>query len=246
LYEFPTFVYLDVQKTGSNFVLDFLRLHMRDDAIRLERHTPVEARDPYKFYFITCRDPLDQYLSLYSFGCEGRGRFRKRLGEEMYDGTAAGFSQWLHFVVDEENTGATREMKKYKKSGIARFAGYQTFRFLNLSFASPHDVFAECRSKADLTQAFRTHTIWNECLRNEDLAPALADLTRRVLAPHLRDVDAALAYLDANEKLNTSERVDKAEGFIVSDADKRMIEDREWFFFEELGYPRYMALGNAA
>jgi hypothetical protein len=244
VYEFPAFVYLDVQKTGSNFVLDFLRLHGRDEALRLERHTPVEARDPGKFYFITCRDPLDQYLSLYSFGCEGRGRFRQRLGEEMYDGTASGFSQWLRFAIDVKTAGATREMKKYAKSGIAPLAGYQTYRFLNLSFAAGDDVFAQCRSKADLTRAFRAKRIWNECLRNEDLAPALADLTRRVLAPHLNDVDAALAWLAADHRPNASERVDKGEGFVVSDADKRLIEEREWLFFDELGYPRYMALGN--
>lgn len=240
MYEFPSFVYLDLQKTGSNFVVEFLRLFARETPIELSRHKPVLERDPSKFYFITVRDPLDQYLSLYSFGCAGRGRFRKRVGAEMYDGTAAGFSAWLKFTLDERNREQSNEMKRYAKSGIAAFAGYQMYRFLNLSFASPWDVFAACRSAEDLRGAFHTRHIWDEALRNEELSPALTSLVKRVLAPHVTDVDEAIAWLAADERRNASERVDKAEGFTVSDDDKRMIQEREWLFFEELGYARYM------
>lgn len=239
MYEFPGFVYLDVQKTGSNFVIEFLRLHAREDAVTFERHTPVSAKEPNTFYFITCRDPLDQYLSLYSYGCAGRGRLRAKLSAEMYDGTPAGFSAWLRFTTDERNADTSREMKKYGRSGISGFAGFQMYRFLNLSFAAPRDVLAACRDADELRQAFRTRRIWSELLRNETLASSLASLARGALAPHLRDVDAAVAYLKDAPRVNASERVDRAEGFAVADADKRLIEEREWLFFEDLGYPRY-------
>jgi hypothetical protein len=237
--EFPSFVYLDVQKTGSSFVVDFFKRHARDEYIALDRHKPVAIYDPGKFYFITCRDPLDQYLSLYSFGCGGQGGYRKRHGDDMYDGTAAGFSTWLRFMLDSGDRDRSSEMRRYVKSGLEPFVGFQSFRFLYLSFASPWDVLDRCRSVGMVRKVFRNRRIWSEAIRNEDLAGSLARLVGGRLAASVRDIDAALAYLAANEKTNTSERVDKKNDFTVSEEDKRLIQEREWLFFEELGYPRY-------
>jgi hypothetical protein len=245
VHAFSSFVYLDLQKTGSTFVNEFLRLHVRERAIEFRQHKPVTEYDPGKFYFITCRDPLQQYLSLYSFGCAGRGRFRKRLGPQMYDRTAAGFSEWLRFTLGDHDADSSGELKAYGESGIASFVGFQTFRLLSLSFVPAGEVFSSCHSIADIREAFRTKRIWNEALRNEELSSALASLVRRVLADYLTDVDAALEYLAANKKLEISERVDEAEDFTIADADKRLIEEREWLFFEELGYPRYTKAGAA-
>jgi hypothetical protein len=239
VFEFPSFVYLDVQKTGSSFVVDFLKRHARDEPLALDRHKPVVTYDPGKFYFITCRDPLDQYLSLYSFGCGGQGGYRKRHGDGMYDGTAAGFSTWLRFMLDSGDRDRSSEMRRYVKSGMEPFIGFQGFRFLYLSFASPWDVFSRCRSAETLRKVFRNRRIWSEAVRNEDLAGSLARLVSGRLAASVTDIDAALAYLAANEKTNISERVDKKSGFTVSDEDKRLVQEREWLFFEELGYPRY-------
>jgi hypothetical protein len=242
VYAFPAFVYLDVQKTGSGFVVEFLNRFARDEPVAFGRHKPVAIHDPDKFHFITCRDPLDQYLSLYSFGRAGQGGFRKRQGPGMYDGTAAGFSAWLRSALDDRprDRDDANEMRRYAKSGLAPFIGFQSFRFLHMSFAAPWAVLAECRSAGDLRAAFRTKRIWNEAIRSEELSSALASLVKRVLAPHLTDVDAALAWLAAGERSNESERVDKAAGFTVSDDDRRLVQEREWLFFEELGYAPYL------
>jgi hypothetical protein len=241
VYAFPGFVYLDVQKTGSNFVLEFLDRHARDQPVELRRHKPVDSRDPGTFYFITCREPLEQYLSLYSFGCMGHGGFRRRQGPDMYDGTASGFSAWLRHMLDGRARDTGTELRRYIKSGMEPYVGFQTFRFLYLSFASPLSVFASCRSAEDVREAFRTQRLWDRVIRNEELAGGLAELVRGELAPHIKDADAALGWLAAGERFNASERVDKSEWFTIDEGDLRLIQEREWFFFEALGYTRYCA-----
>ena len=65
MHEFETFVYLDTQKTGSSFISYVLRRHSSEKEVLHSKHQPVGERyDPNKFYFISVRDPFDQYISL--------------------------------------------------------------------------------------------------------------------------------------------------------------------------------------
>jgi len=69
MHEFPNFVYLDVEKTGSTFIMTLLDEFISAPVVRREHHMPMEADcDRSKRYFISVRDPLDAYISLYSYG----------------------------------------------------------------------------------------------------------------------------------------------------------------------------------
>lgn len=101
MHEFETFTFLDVQKTGSTFVSHFLSEFCTEEVMKYKKHKRVEdSYDPNKFYFITVRNPLDQYISLYSHGCAGMGglarRLRKRGHGGLYDSTWDGFRRWLN------------------------------------------------------------------------------------------------------------------------------------------------------
>lgn len=139
MYDFETFAYLDVQKTGSSFIAKLLQTFAKEPLVASRRHGRIAHRQVGKFYFISCRDPLDQLLSLYFFGCAGSGHLRTRLvaagRTDFYDGSAPGFDAFLRFVLDPGNAEVFGE--DYAASGIAPIAGLMTFRFVALAIPAP-------------------------------------------------------------------------------------------------------------
>src|ERR1051326_8183545 len=108
MHEFETFVYLDLQKTGSTFIMHLLRRFSSERELINNPHASVGKRyDAHKFHFISVRNPVDQYLSLYAFGCGGVGtlynKMRKAGYDHLYNGTWAGFRNWIDLILDPEN-----------------------------------------------------------------------------------------------------------------------------------------------
>ena len=135
MHEFETFMYLDVQKTGSTFISNLLAEFSSEEVQKYRKHGRVEVRyDPKKFYFITVRNPFDQYVSLYSHGCAGMGglarRLRKRGRGDLYDSTWEGFRHWLKFILKPEISpllddeyGAARNAGGRVEEGFGRVTG---------------------------------------------------------------------------------------------------------------------------
>ncbi len=242
MFEYETFAYLDVQKTGSTFIAKLLETFAAETLVASRKHGRIRNPDPAKFYFTSCRDPLDQLLSLYFYGCAGEGRIREAMqaaGEStLYDGTPDGFDAFLRFVLDPGKADVFGE--DYGKSGIAPIAGLMTFRFVVLSLPRPLQRVATCHSGSDLVNAYRTHAMTSTVVRAEALNDTMRDLIRGPLKTRLRDPAAAIAWIDTSERVNASKRKDRERPFVISDEAKRLIEDREWFLFDVLGYPRYL------
>ena len=58
MQEFQSFVYLDLQKTGSTFIADLLQRHCKELQVRFSKHSRVgQGYDGNKFYFISVRNP---------------------------------------------------------------------------------------------------------------------------------------------------------------------------------------------
>jgi len=242
LYAFETFVYLDVQKTGSSFIARFLQDFSKEPLLAAKKHGRIGRREE-KLHVISCRDPLDQLLSLYFFGCSKSGHTHRRLTEAghaaLYDGTPTGFERWLRFVLDPAHAEALGE--EYGKSGIAPVAGFMTFRFVALSMPRPIAHLAEWRSRRDLHKGYARRNVADHVIRFEHLNGALRDLAAGPLRDRLTDPAAAIAWIDGTDRINASKRADREGDFVISDAAKRLVEDREWFLFDVLGYPRYTA-----
>ncbi len=246
MQEYPQFVYLDLQKTGSTFVINFLREHAVADAIVSRKHAWIQEHSPEKFYFITYRNPIDQYISLYSFGrANGNGSHYatlERLGlAHLYDGSSEGFSQWLNFTLKrknarlfaDDNVRTSHSYASYATSGLARLLGYMSYRFVGLSLFRPLEVLSDCDSRDSLWEAFTTQRIWNVAIRTDRLTAGLIELARGPLAPSLKDPEAAIAWLESSERRNASDRVDRQEGFQISAEDRKLIMKREWLFFRD-------------
>jgi len=240
MHDFGAVCYLDVPKTGSSFVSHFLNEHMREPAVEFGKHRRVQdpnaARDG-KLYFISCREPLAQYMSLYRYGLSGKGAIRSRLNDvaaasRSYQGRGEHFSDWLRFVLDPQNH--TFFDKGYT-ARAARLVGFQTFRFLVLSFDRPRVAFRQMRTREDVVRVYSEKKLHTAIVRQEHLQEDLAALCRGPLGPHLKDRAAAIAALQQESaRINASKEVP-----LVPDEDAlALVAEREWFAYDVLGYQR--------
>ncbi len=69
---YPSFIYLQNQKTGCTFVETFLRKFCSEPLLAHAKHAALH-RSPGKFCFTNVREPLALYRSLFTYGLDGKG-----------------------------------------------------------------------------------------------------------------------------------------------------------------------------
>jgi hypothetical protein len=244
MHEFQTFVYLGVQKTGTTFISAMLDQFSKEPQVRRDIHRPMEPDyDDSKFYFITVRDPIDAYLSLYSYGSEELGNMRNKLERkgadtDFYDGTMDGFKKWLAFVLKPKNAEIMDRLYARLADGeIAKLIGLQSYRYLRLAVPDPVTTLGACRTEDDIRAVYKAKKLPRYIVRYEHFVPDLIALVRGPLAYAIKDVDAAVKFIETAPPINTSNRVDSFEEEIkLGRRLTRQYLEREWFLHEEFGY----------
>jgi hypothetical protein len=239
MLEFETFVYLPLQKTGSSFVASFFERFCRERLLDDSGHTPVDAEkyDPSKLYLISVRNPLEQYISLYSFGVTGGGRLygrMRRLGyDSLYDGTAEGFSFWLRTVLRPSSADMLdRDYGALENSKVAHLIGYQSYRYLKLAVPSAGKAMGRCQTQDELRTAYKEGNIVGFTLRTETLNADLAALIQTRLRTSMTNLDEALTYLQNAPPVNASERIDRYGQLDLAPKSLRRLKEREWLMYE--------------
>ena len=225
-------VYLDVQKTGSSFVIGFLAASCKLPLRPSRHHARVVGdynRDAY--YFATVRQPLATYVSLFRYGADGNGGIRKRIGKAGQAGLyERGFEPWLAFIFDDRNAHILREdFEQMVGSGL----GFVSFRFVTLSIPNPMDVLPAARSIADVRKVYDTHNLARRVIKTEALNDGLRELALTDV-PQWFDPVAAKAYLDAGGRANAS----SAPAPVLSSADLMSELARREALLFDLFYPR--------
>lgn len=229
-------VYLDMQKTGSTYVTGFLKRHLDLPVLRSSMHGRMKKKPPEDtFCFISVRDPLEQYISLYRYGCDGKGGFFKRqkangLAEQLYGRGPEGFPDWVDFVTEPKN--AQKLDPRYAKTAPSVF-GFMTFRYLFLALPDPLRATRELSSRTELRDVYAVKSCVSGHVRTEFLSEDLAALCNAELRPFLKNPKKAEAFLRRDDRSNTSKaaRITSVDPAIV-----KKIRAREWFLYETLGY----------
>lgn len=241
MLEFEDIVYLDVQKTGSTYIRKFLQRFARTPEISGVKHKAVVHYDEKKLYIISCRDPLRQYLSLYAYGCQGLGTFRfkkEKVGiDHLYDGTIAGFTGWLELIVPA-STGR-KYMTGLNRHRLLELFGVQTLRFLRLALPSYREVFETIERKSDVKDRLKSQGLMDFLIKQETLTTDLARLVSGEHAGRFKDLDAVEKYLAETGKINRTPDFG-IDVTALSPEVLALVQEREWFFFETLGYPLYV------
>lgn len=242
MHEFQTFVYLDVQKTGSTFISFLFQKYCSEKQLYFQKHGRVgERHDPSKFYFISVRDPFDQYMSLYAHGCSGNGglynKMRRKGLDDLYDSTWRGFRKWLRFVLNPKHASFLDSEFGEGEPAPSDLIGFQTYRYLELALRDPIETLAACKSKEDVRNAYKEHNIVNDTIRNETLNQDLRRILTTRLKDSISDMDGALKFLEEGHRLNASDRIDRfEEDLSLSDKLRERLQEREWFLHELFGY----------
>jgi sulfotransferase famil protein len=243
MHEFETFVYIDVQKTGSTFISELLERFCSEKEVRYRKHGRAQRKyDPSKFYFISVRDPLDQYLSLYSHGCGGNGGLFMRLTNlgrgDLYDSTWEGFRRWLKFVLREDNAELLDDNYGVHGNGdIRKLMGLQTYRFLEMALLDAKETLDACKTEDDVRKAYAEKKMASHLIRYETFRADLEHLITTKLRDSFKDLDGALQFVREGPKVNASERIDQfLDDPKIGPKNRKMLNQREWFMHEEFGY----------
>jgi hypothetical protein len=195
MHDYGELVYLDVQKTGSTFVVEFLEASCRLPRLGGGKHsriTGVYRTDAY--YFATVRHPVAQYVSLFRYGAEGKGFLRENLEKagrtDLYEN---GIDHWLAYVLDPETAPVFREnFDRVVATGI----GLMTFRFVVLSLAHPMRSLKSAQTVEDVRAIYDAHRLTRSVIRTEELNDGLRRLAFDE-HPEWFDADAATRFLAA-------------------------------------------------
>jgi hypothetical protein len=240
MHEFQTFTYLDLQKTGSTFISKLLKEFSTEKEVWFRKHSPVGPRyDPGKFYFISVRAPLAQYLSLYSYGCGGNGglfhRMRRAGFGYLYTSSLEGFREWLRFVLQPEN-GHYLERQYGRDKDTRELVGYQSYRYLKLAISNRR-LLGTCKTQDDLRDIYRQHGIAKFAIRHEHFNADLEELVTKHLRDAIPNTEAALKFIGDGLRLRKSVRVDELEGGEpLTKQQLRKLQKREWLLHELFGY----------
>ena len=228
MIELETAVFLQNQKTGSTFVEHFLRENCGEKIIVHKQHKSPGLLRKGRFHFITVRDPLDLYLSLFNYGMDGAGRIRMRLTQlgqgHLYDAGIEKFEPWLAYVLsDDFKTVLPKYEPHYDEMGLC------TWRYLQLATMN----FRHKQSKMD-------HVLRFEALNDE-----LKELVRGPLAPAMRDVNGACDWIDGRRQINASNRRDRNSRIELSRGTLKRLLKREAYLYDAFYADRRKAIASA-
>ena len=227
MYDLGDLVYLDLNKTGSKFVLDFLKkcstLHLKSEA----EHEPIrESYNPKAFHFITVRHPYSQYSSLFRYGLDGKGWICRRINESgnkhLYK--AENFNKWLGFVLDKSNASLLGE--GYDQLPSAYELGFLSFRYLRLSLIFPLKTLALYKSLIDPVSSAMRASIVDYVIKNEELNSGLEKFATAV-KPEFFHQSRVEQFFERAKKVNES-KTKEIDIEPVSDQNKEIIERKEF------------------
>jgi hypothetical protein len=198
-------VYLDMPKTGSSTVVAFMTKCCN---LRLSHFFPHEVvTSPIQAdcsYFTTVRNPLDLYISLFRYGCEGLGGIRFRIEAQgradLYVPDSAHFNEWLTFIMRPENAILlVNGLDRLHKHGI----GLMSYRHFIYSRLNPEYWVTRLVKEGNLDQLYDAQTMVKLVIKCEELNEGLRHLAFD-LFPDQFDLPRAQAFLDEDRRINAS------------------------------------------
>lgn len=241
MHEFENIAFLDQQKTGTTTIVKALRLLLDETEIHSDIHGPVpRGFDKTKKCFVSVREPVSLYISLFKFGAGSRGtlfsKMRKRGLSDYYEPSLESFEDWLAYVLDPANANSLG--REYAASCQAERIGMLTFRLINMSIPKSLSRMEEFSNRTKLERVFERRHVYSEYVRTERLYEDLFAVLRhwesgiKLKAP-LTTVE------DMIDKIKTRNVSQKIEGLSVQNVSPKLrdlVRQREWLLYKTFGY----------
>jgi hypothetical protein len=246
MIEFQNVVFMDFQKAATSSIVAFLRSNLEEKEHKKKdvgAHRPAEkGHDTGKFHFISVRNPLTTYISLFGHGCSKLGGmykgFKKRGLDHLYVPTPAGFERWLEFMMESKNAGVIK--KKYAQIGLSELCGPLTYRLMMLSVVDPLAAMKDCDSdrRDGIVQFFHQNRIYSYYVRTEELVNDLFTvLTSCADRVKLKDPLTTPEELRARiPRKNVGAKIEGLTSDAVSEELRARVREYEWLIYETFGY----------
>ena len=246
MIEFENIVFMDFQKAATTSIVAFMRSNLDEKEIKKKdvgSHGPAEkGHDTGKVHFISTRNPVSTYISLFGHGCSKLGGmykgFKKRGLDHLYVPTPAGFERWLEFMVEPNNAEVIK--KKYAKIGLSHVCGPLTYRLMMLSIVDPLGSMKACdsTSREGIVRFFNENRIYSHYVRTEDLANDLFSLITSC-SDRVKLKNPLTTPEELRTRLPRKNVGSKIEGLTpdaVSEELRARVREYEWLIYETFGY----------
>lgn len=227
MYDYGKLVYLDLNKTGSKFILSFFHECLKFELLNEREHEPV--RDDYSpdaFHLISIRHPYSQYSSLFRYGLDKKGLVYQRLCQSGHESlySAKNFNLWLSFVLDFRNAKILGEGYENLPKNIE--IGFLSYRFLKLSLIYPFKLIDLFKEFSDPLAVLQKMSIVDHIIKNENLNDDLIKFAVKVKPDFFYQEKIKTFFLDANKVNTSSTKAENVPG--ISDHNKKIIEEKEY------------------
>lgn len=134
MLESTNLIYFDITKTAGTHIMEILREVLDEDFLYRRKHVgPIDNIN--KFKLCSIRNPWDWYVSLWSFGCEGRGLLFLRLRqshEHLYSDCLnfSNFREWLKLINESEMIESNIFKSRLYSRKAYKSIGIYTYRYL--------------------------------------------------------------------------------------------------------------------
>ncbi|HTT99828.1 MAG TPA: hypothetical protein VMF58_17390 [Rhizomicrobium sp.] len=242
MLEYENVAYIDLQKTGSSTIKYVLSNLLAEDEVTRSSHRGIyEDFDRSKPCFISVREPLSLYISLFSFGAGSKrgGLYRtlcRRGREDLFAPTREAFELWLDFMLDPQNAELLKS--GYGSAGNAEI-GFLSYRLLFICVPNAQKRMQKKRfHERDEIRALFARHLYKDYVRLENLAGDLFSFlslhsARLRFREPLTTADRLMADIP---KRNASPKIAGLSVDTVSPELRERVRDREWLFYEAFGY----------
>lgn len=251
------FLLLELQKTGSSHIRKLLvetpRLNLRMEGMHngFESWQKKYPGEKPRLIAASIRNPWDWYVSLWAYGCRGKGGLYQHLAstaprdilrklkhlkslrrkwQAVYHPAAAPeqFRLWLHYML-EAYPGEVPE--GYGSWPLRGTVGFMTFRFLQIYSAD----FSRCKEqwpdKEALASFAARATQPNYWLHNEQLSEDTAQLARKLGA---REDHIEVVWKLNTKPTNAGQRAPYQHYY--DEACRKLVAERESWIIEKFNY----------
>ena len=133
MLETENLIYFDIAKTAGTHIRRILKEVLTEELTSRRKHGRVSERNN-KFKLCSIRNPWDWYVSLWTFGCQGKGNLWDKLKtnySHLYDQSdLANFREWLKFINEPELLKKGIFENPLYSSKAYKSIGIYTYRYL--------------------------------------------------------------------------------------------------------------------
>lgn len=229
------FIYIHLQKTGGTRIREILS-QVTDGHSAGRKHGYLNEKPADKLVFGSIRNPYEWYVSLWAFGCEGRGGVLSWLKDDpTWQRVYANandpelFRLWLKMIYSQEYVN--KMQNGYNHFNLNHCIGLMTWHYAYLYLTGVGiDGSPKFRDYDDFSKYEQRHNIVDYWLRLEDLAGTIY----KALIEAGCAIDKKNLQILCTERSNMSNHLPYRDYYDLGNI--VLVQDKERLIFERFGY----------